>query len=139
GSVRAVVDSYDGRVVEARDYYPFGLQMPGRVYVEHWAETREGYTGHELDAETGMYYAGARYYMPALGRWTSVDPLADEFPSWSPYNYVMNNPLSLVDPTGKAAECPDPPCNPVSEVIAQGEALFNRAAEFLNPSNWLSG
>src|SRR5690606_16429315 len=89
-----------GNVREARDYYPFGLQMPGRVYVQG-SETREGFTGHELDQETGMYYAGARYYMPALGRWTAVDPLADEFPSWSPYNYVMNNPLSLKDPDGR--------------------------------------
>ena len=59
GSVRSVV--------EARDYYPFGLEMPGRVYVQG-SETREGFTGHELDAETGHYHAGKRYYMPALGR-----------------------------------------------------------------------
>lgn len=77
--------------------------MPGRTYVSG-TPTREGYTGHELDAETGLNYAGARYYMPALGRWTSVDPLADLYPGYSPYNYALNNPLSLTDPTGTCPE-----------------------------------
>ena len=108
GTVRAVQRGWGpgadrGEVVEARDYYPFGLQMPGRTYVSG-TPTREGFTGHEFDAETGLNYAGARYYMPALGRWTSVDPLADEFPSYSPYNYTLNNPLALTDPTGMAPD-----------------------------------
>ncbi|MFA5621067.1 MAG: polymorphic toxin type 44 domain-containing protein [Weeksellaceae bacterium] len=38
------------------------------------------------------------------GRWISPDPLAEEFPSWSPYNFVYNNPLTFTDPTGLAAE-----------------------------------
>lgn len=36
------------------------------------------------------------------GRWISPDPLSEEFPSWSPYNFVMGNPMRLVDPDGKA-------------------------------------
>lgn len=38
------------------------------------------------------------------GRWMSPDPLSEEFPSWSPYNYALNNPLRNVDPTGLAPE-----------------------------------
>ena len=49
-----------------------------------------------------LHYAGARYYMGALGRWTSTDPLADGYPGHSPYNYSLNNPTNLVDPTGAA-------------------------------------
>ncbi|MBW7871334.1 MAG: hypothetical protein H3C39_09755 [Flavobacteriia bacterium] len=38
------------------------------------------------------------------GRWISPDPLAEEFPDWSPYAFVYNNPLRFVDPTGMAGE-----------------------------------
>jgi RHS repeat-associated protein len=75
--------------------------MPGRVYVQG-SKTKEGYTGHELDAETGLNYAGARYYDSAIARWMSVDPLASSFPSHSPYNYVMGDPMRLTDPDGRA-------------------------------------
>ncbi len=43
--------------------------------------------------------------MPNVGRWTSVDPLADQYPAYSPYNYVLNNPLSNVDPDGREVRC----------------------------------
>ena len=75
--------------------------MPGRTLAQG-PQANEDYTGHELDDETGMHYAGARFYMSALGRWGTTDPLADDFPAWSPYNYVQNNPLSLLDPDGRA-------------------------------------
>jgi RHS repeat-associated protein len=69
------------------------------------------YNGKELQDELGlnMYDYGARNYDPALGRWMNVDPLAEKYPSHSPYCYVMNNPLRLIDPTGMAPEETDPP------------------------------
>ena len=61
----------------------------------------QNFTGKEQDVETGLNYFGARYYMPALARWTGVDPLAQKHAEWSPYNYVLNNPLGLKDPDGR--------------------------------------
>ena len=44
----------------------------------------------------------------------NVDPLSDKYPSWSPYNYVMNSPMHLIDPDGMAPEdCPQGDCTPV--------------------------
>ncbi|MEM6647003.1 MAG: RHS repeat-associated core domain-containing protein [Bacteroidota bacterium] len=115
GSLRATVNE-GGEVVGRDDYYPFGLQQAGRSVVEG-TRTTENYTGHELDTEAGLLYAGARYYDPVVARWGVVDPLADKYAAFSPYNYVLNNPLVLTDPTGE-----EPCCS----------ALFAAAYEFVN-------
>ncbi|GEM56634.1 hypothetical protein B0A58_01815 [Flavobacterium branchiophilum NBRC 15030 = ATCC 35035] len=59
------------------------------------------FNGKELDDETGFYYYGARYYDPRVSIWMSVDPLAEKFPSLSPYNYCLNNPVNLIDTDGR--------------------------------------
>lgn len=102
GSTRAVVNS-SGPVTEAYNYYPFGLLNEGLSYSP--GGTDEQFTGKERDGETGMSYFGARYYMPALGRWAAVDPLADGYAGWSPYNYVLGNPGSNIDPDGQVVRC----------------------------------
>jgi len=79
GSVRATVNE-SGVTVGWDDYYPFGQVMPGRSMVGGNA-TKDGYTGHDLDDETGLNYAGARYLDPVLGRWLAMDPLADDYGS----------------------------------------------------------
>jgi RHS repeat-associated protein len=65
------------------------------------------FSGKPLDLETGYSYFGARYLDSKLGLWLSVDPMASQFPSHSPYNYCFNNPVRLVDPDGLAPG--DPP------------------------------
>src|SRR5690606_30830328 len=56
-----------------------------------------------------MYYYGARYYDPRLSIFVSVDPLAEQFMGWTPYHYVHQNPINLIDPTGMSAELYDDP------------------------------
>ena len=60
------------------------------------------FTGKERDEETGYGYFGARYMDHELmTMWLSVDPMADKYPSISPYAYCAWNPVKLVDPDGK--------------------------------------
>ena len=58
----------------------------------------------ELDQATGYYYYGARYYDPAVSQWLSVDPLAQKYPAFTPYNYTANNPIRFIDADGEAPE-----------------------------------
>ncbi len=59
-------------------------------------------TGKERDEETGYGYFGARYMDHELmTMWLSVDPMADKYPSISPYAYCVWNPVKLVDPDGE--------------------------------------
>lgn len=98
GSVRMVIDE-EGDISSARDYYAYGDIL--REYVIG-NEEKYKFTEKERDSETGLDYFGARYFDSEVGRWTSVDPLADLYPGWSPYNYTANNPLNAIDPDGKA-------------------------------------
>ena len=97
GSTRALVNE-TGAVVESHDYYPFGLQMPGRSFPAANTATKEKFTGKERDTETGLDYFGARYYDPSIGRWLSVDPAGQHF---SPYLYGSNNPINRIDLDGR--------------------------------------
>ena len=68
--------------------------------------TTSQYTGKEYDPESGLYHFPARQYAPVQGRWLTPDPAGisamslDSPQSWNRYAYVLNNPLSNVDPTG---------------------------------------
>jgi RHS repeat-associated protein len=76
------------------------------------------FNGKELDEETGLYYYGARYYDPRVSIWLSVDPLAESYPDCNPYNYCIQNPINVIDPTGMSPEGPgDPPPTELNEVV----------------------
>ena len=47
-----------------------------------------------------MYDYGARFYDPQIGRFTTIDPLIEDHHDYTPYAYVYNNPISLIDPDG---------------------------------------
>jgi RHS repeat-associated protein len=87
----------------AADYLPFG-----KVLREYPACNRDRFlsTHHERDAATGYDNRGARMYDGEIGRFLGVDPLAGSFAGWSPYNYVLGNPVSLIDPDGAEPQGP---------------------------------
>ncbi|WP_434148016.1 RHS repeat-associated core domain-containing protein [Methylocaldum gracile subsp. desertum] len=66
---------------------------------------RYGYTGREPDA-TGLIYYRARYYDPAIGRFTQRDP-AGFADGLNLYAYVGNNPVSFTDPLGLSKVSPN--------------------------------
>ena len=91
---------------ELHDYHPFGKTM--RSYSLNENE-RFLFTGKERDSEINYDYFGARYYDSDVGRFLSVDPLADAPANvgTSPYAYVWNNPLKFIDPDGRHGQSVD--------------------------------
>jgi RHS repeat-associated protein len=106
------VGYYTACVVNAQDYYPYGMLMPGRSPISSIGY-RFGFNGMEKDDEFktngNSYDFGARIYDPRLGRFLSVDPLSKKYPELSPYQFASNNPIQFVDIDG--LEAGDPPNN----------------------------
>ncbi|PTB96012.1 hypothetical protein C9994_09310 [Marivirga lumbricoides] len=90
-------------VIQEESYYPFGMSQHYSYQRELTKEQRYLYNGKESisDLDLGWLDYGARMYMPELGRWNGIDIKADKYVTVSPYNYVLNNPIVLIDPDGK--------------------------------------
>ena len=88
------------------------------------------FNGMDADNEVkgigNVYDFGARIYDPRMGRWLRFDPLAADFPTWSDYNYVLGNPINLVDPDGKAPG--DPPYK-ISNGVLSGHNVTNSISQ----------
>jgi RHS repeat-associated protein len=102
GSTRLVTDD-SKTIVTAVTYEPFG-----EVYSEEGFKDYL-FTGKEMDS-TGLYYFGARYYDPEIGRFLTRDPrkgVIQNPQSLNQYTYCFNNPLKYIDPLGLAATFAD--------------------------------
>jgi RHS repeat-associated protein len=123
GSIEWVTNA-DGRPVEYFWYSPWGETLQEDNSWRGRFSSPFKFTGHIEDGETGLTYAGARYYPARVGKWLSVDPLAHEFPAWTPYNYTMNNPVNMVDPDGRAPDdILDDDNNPRTFLLTIGHSL----------------
>ena len=94
---------FDPVFMAATDYYPFGYEMPGRKY--NFGDYRYGFNGKENDSDGEFsslthYDYGFRIYNPAIGRFLSVDPLTNEYPELTPYQFASNTPIQAIDLDG---------------------------------------
>ena len=98
GNNRVLV-SPAGTATQINHYYPFG-----GLFGESTGGTsqRFKYNGKEFDRTHGLdwYDYGARHMSPDVGRFTTIDPMAENYYSISPYAYCGNNPMKYIDPNG---------------------------------------
>ncbi len=86
-----------GAVVERKQFEPYGASVGT-------ATDGVGYTGHVMDAGTGLTYMQQRYYDPGLGIFLSVDPVTaygDPVSAFGRYRYANSNPYRFIDPDGR--------------------------------------
>ncbi|MCT4614462.1 MAG: hypothetical protein N4A49_06270 [Marinifilaceae bacterium] len=114
-------------IISYEEYHPFGTTS----YQKHntnISQKRYKYNGKERDNETGIYYYGARYYAAWTCRFMSVDPMKEERIWLNPYNYVQNNPMNRVDPTGMVDE--EPPKGADPALYEEEKKQENSTSEF---------
>jgi RHS repeat-associated protein len=100
GSVDTLTDA-DGNVLDERTFDSFGNLLSTTPHSQlPTPNFRYGYTGRELDVESGLDYYRARYYDSAVGRFISVDPMGFGAGDTNLYRYVGNNSTNNTDPTG---------------------------------------
>ena len=97
-------------IIVENNYYPFGLEHKGYNNVvsanSNSVASKFKYNSKELEESLGygMYEYEARHYDPALGRFMTVDPLAEDYNFQSTYAYAMNSPIFFIDKLGMGAD-----------------------------------
>lgn len=120
-----------GEVISYEEYHPFGTTAyrsakPGFDL----SLKRFRFSGKERDDETGLYYFGARYYAPWLGRWTSSDP-AGFAAGINLFRYCANNPVLFHDPNGTQEK--------TVTTYPLNEETFGKLAEETDPAKFSAG
>ena len=112
-SLRVAYRNFANSPEKRSKYYPFGLSMAGiSSKAAGSLENRYKFNkGTELnnDFDLSFYETQCRLYDPQIGRFWQVDEIAEVSWEWTPYNFALNNPISLNDPSGLVDEKPEEP------------------------------
>ncbi|MFT3777050.1 MAG: RHS repeat-associated core domain-containing protein [Ottowia sp.] len=120
GSVRLVIDSQTGDIAQQMDYDAWGnVTQDTNPNFQPF-----GFAGGLYDPDTKLTRFGARDYDAETGRWTAKDPILFAGGDSNLYGYVLQNPVSFIDPTGLVAPAVAA-CfsNPVCGAAAAGAAV----------------
>jgi RHS repeat-associated protein len=95
----ALITDEDGKITQRYLFEPFGSILASKGKNDNHFT----FTGKEYDLESGLFYFGARYYDPKIGRFITEDLAEPDYEnpqSLNRYIYALNNPLKYVDPDG---------------------------------------
>ncbi len=129
GSVRLVVNTQTGEVVQSLRYSPFGqVEQDTNPGFQPF-----GFAGGLYDSQTGLVRFGARDYDPEVGRWTAMDPLGFSAGDTSLYVYVFNDPINLIDPTGELVFLPVVAALALADAALSAADAISLAADLADP------
>ncbi len=94
GSIRYILNA-DRQIETYQEYSAFGGKITSQGVFSHL-----GYNSQTEDELTGLTYLRARYYNPAIGRFTQEDVIYDD--GFNLYAYCGSNPVIYCDPSGFA-------------------------------------
>ena len=119
------IDLYEFYITKKTSYSIIMVQTQLKYKQKTTPFVASSFTGKERDSETGFSYFGARYYdSDLMTGWLSVDPMADKYPSLSPYAYCAWNPIKLVDPDGRDWD--------LSNLTENQKKMFDNNVNFLS-------
>ncbi|MDB5134305.1 MAG: repeat-associated core domain protein, partial [Mucilaginibacter sp.] len=87
-------------IVQASDYYAFGREIIYSQNLIPSPDNKYKYNNKEYEFDLAEYDYGARFYDAVIGRWNTIDPLAEKARRWTPYRYGFDNPIRYIDPDG---------------------------------------
>jgi RHS repeat-associated protein len=109
--------NYGGSVGSSYVSLPWGDGYTATVNNSGADQDNAHFADLERDAESGTEHAQFRNYTSRQGRWLAPDQYAGSYDATNPqsmnrYAYVLNNPMSMLDPSGLVDCTPDDPCLP---------------------------
>ena len=112
-------------ITQITEQDPWGLEIKPLSYVNSVNSNNFKFLNRlDIVELNGVSDLVNRFYDRQNGRFWSLDPLAEKFTSWSPYNYALNNPIKFIDPSGNMAV-------PFDDPLKKMQIRENRASNLM--------